>query len=383
MEKEIPGSVKLLPKAEKNKDVYVKLVERLNKNQFKFPPINPVLNFLAEVYTPEQAELGADFPLGAHTLKSLSEQLGRDENESAAMIQEMEANGLIFYAETESGEKEYSLAPFVVGLFEHQYLKGDDTEMSRKTSKYLRQIGAETKQMVIDAHEQPLPQDADIYQLRTLTIEEELLDTSVKIPDWEQISKLLDQEESFAAGACACRAQKEHAGDPCKIENVPTDTCIYFGKVADYYVEQGICRRYSRQEVEVILKSCQDAGLIMQTSNFVEDGNLVLCNCCGCCCDFLNEVKMFGNKANRIIRSNFMPRVSSENCIACGECIDTCQMQAIEMDENTDVIIIDEKYCIGCGNCASKCPAEAISMVRTANAKPPKKRDIGIVGIGR
>jgi len=373
----------LLPKTIENKGVYVKLVDRLNKNQTKLPPINPVLNFVAELYTPEQAELGADFPLGAHTIKSLSGQLGRDENELTVMIQEMETKGLLFYAKTESGGKEYSLAPFVVGLFEHQYLKGEDTEMSRKTSEYLRQIGEETRQMVIDAHEQSLPPDADIYQLRTLTIEEELLDRSTKIADWEQISKLLDNEDSFAAGACACSAIKKHAGAPCKIENVPIDRCIYFGKVADYYVEQGICRRYSRQEIEVLLKSFRDAGLVAQTSNFVEDGNLVLCNCCGCCCVFLNEVKTFGAKANRIIKSNFMPCVKSEECIGCGECIDICQMDAMKIDENTGTVMIDNKYCIGCGNCASKCTEKAISMVRVANVKPPKKRDLGIVGMGR
>ncbi|MDO5695172.1 MAG: 4Fe-4S binding protein [Eubacteriales bacterium] len=47
----------------------------------------------------------------------------------------------------------------------------------------------------------------------------------------------------------------------------------------------------------------------------------------------------------------------SEECIACGSCIDECPVEAIREGDIYE-IVADE--CIDCGNCAESCPAEAI-----------------------
>jgi len=80
-------------------------------------------------------------------------------------------------------------------------------------------------------------------------------------------------------------------------------------------------------------------------------------------------------------------------CALCTDnpCIEACPVEpdektgnrALYRDKKTGAIKNDLKRCIGCGNCASKCTEKAISMVRVANVKPPKKRDLGIVGMGR
>lgn len=53
-----------------------------------------------------------------------------------------------------------------------------------------------------------------------------------------------------------------------------------------------------------------------------------------------------------------MAYVISEDCIACGTCIDECPVSAIS---EGDIYVIDPETCTDCGTCAEVCPTEAIS----------------------
>jgi ferredoxin len=61
------------------------------------------------------------------------------------------------------------------------------------------------------------------------------------------------------------------------------------------------------------------------------------------------------NYNHLIIR--IMAHVISEDCIACGTCIDECPVEAIS---EGDIYKIDPDVCTDCGTCADVCPVEAI-----------------------
>jgi len=53
-----------------------------------------------------------------------------------------------------------------------------------------------------------------------------------------------------------------------------------------------------------------------------------------------------------------MPWISTDDCVACGVCVEECPVGAISMDGQAAVI--DEKACIRCGKCHDICPEEAV-----------------------
>jgi ferredoxin len=52
-----------------------------------------------------------------------------------------------------------------------------------------------------------------------------------------------------------------------------------------------------------------------------------------------------------------MAYVITDDCIACGTCIDECPVGAIS---EGDIYKIDPDACTECGTCADVCPSEAI-----------------------
>jgi NAD-dependent dihydropyrimidine dehydrogenase PreA subunit len=356
-----------------NEDVYIKLRKRLNHNSKRFPAIDEVFDFLKAVFTAEQAELASQFPVGAHSLKNLSKELNRDENALEKRLESMADEGQIFVSLTDKGRKEYSLIPLVPGLIEFQSMKGN-----AQTIRLASRMG-----QAVDKLAEPLfqnPEDANNKigspGLRTLAVEE-LLPTDTTIADWEQITRLLEMDDSFAVGKCACREMEAVDGNPCKIENVAMEACIYFGNVADYMIDRGFAKRYSKVAVLELLKTCEQQGLVHNINNFL-GLNHVLCNCCGCCCHILGPM-LKHRGLSLIANSNFMSVVDRDSCSGCGDCEEICQLGAIFMTD--DIAEVIQNYCIGCGNCVSVCSTESLSLTRCSDLEPPAKPK-SLVGLG-
>ena len=52
-----------------------------------------------------------------------------------------------------------------------------------------------------------------------------------------------------------------------------------------------------------------------------------------------------------------MAHVITDECTACGSCIDSCPVEAISEGE---LYVIDAELCTDCGDCVETCPVEAI-----------------------
>ena len=49
-------------------------------------------------------------------------------------------------------------------------------------------------------------------------------------------------------------------------------------------------------------------------------------------------------------------------CLGCGDCVAACQFDAIHMDEEKGVPVVDEEKCTACGACAKACPRKVIEL---------------------
>lgn len=54
-----------------------------------------------------------------------------------------------------------------------------------------------------------------------------------------------------------------------------------------------------------------------------------------------------------------MAHVISDECLACGACLDTCPVNAIS--EGDGIMVVSADDCIDCGACEDACPVGAIS----------------------
>lgn len=62
-------------------------------------------------------------------------------------------------------------------------------------------------------------------------------------------------------------------------------------------------------------------------------------------------------------------------CLGCGDCVSKCQFDAISMDSETGLPIVDEEKCTACGACAKACPRSIIEI----RLKGPKGRRVVVL----
>ena len=123
------------------------------------------------------------------------------------------------------------------------------------------------------------------------------------------------------------------------------------------------------QAIFGLLQEAEDAGLVHTTGNY-RDGLYYICNCCSCCYGVLRGLAKHPTP-NTVVRSDFIVTIDVDVCIACGDCVDRCEVSALSITDD-GICSVDEGTCIGCGLCASACTVEAISLRRRdAAADPP------------
>jgi NAD-dependent dihydropyrimidine dehydrogenase PreA subunit len=59
-----------------------------------------------------------------------------------------------------------------------------------------------------------------------------------------------------------------------------------------------------------------------------------------------------------------MPRpiINSEECSACGICVDVCEQNVLDIVNNS-AAVVNEDACIACGDCMEECPMGAIEEI--------------------
>ena len=329
--------------------IFRKLAEHLNNLPGGFPPTESgvELRILQRLFTPEEAELALHLTPMPEESEAIASRANIDLEEAVQRLEKMARKGLIYSLEREGELPKYRANQFIIGIWEFN--------VNRLDVDLIRDVNEYSPTLFDEAWKVP--------QLRTIPVGRSLTPELVVLP-YEQAEELVRTQERFTVAPCICRREHTMVEKGC---DRPEETCLIFGNAADYYLRNGLGREIDLEETLEILNSAEEAGFVLQPSNAQKAVNI--CLCCGCCCQVLKNIKRHPKPAI-LVSSPFVATVSLDTCEGCGDCVDRCQMDALELDGST--IALDVDRCIGCGLCVPTCPTESLALVRKPDSEQPE-----------
>jgi electron transport complex protein RnfB len=347
-------------------DIYRKLQQHLDTLPIGYPPTESGtdLKILKFIFTPEEALIGINLRLIPESLRTIYRRVkkyGITLEQLEIILRNMYKNGAINVkrVENENGEEIYYHNAFLaVGMFEYQ-LHRMDAEFYETFEQYMDEVFrdefASTK----------------INQLLTIPVEKSITPEH-HIATFDEIKNLIENANRIAVQDCVCRQGKDLIGKPCKVSDL-REVCFVLDSSVQHILDNKKGREITKKEALDIFKKAQDAGLIIQPGNALKPN--YICNCCGCCCDMITNIKKLDRPAD-LMHNNFYAEVNSELCVGCGTCEQRCQLEAISLEDG--IAIVNKNLCIGCGNCTIICPEEAIILKKktTEFIPPPSKTEL-------
>jgi NADPH-dependent glutamate synthase beta subunit-like oxidoreductase/NAD-dependent dihydropyrimidine dehydrogenase PreA subunit len=165
--------------------------------------------------------------------------------------------------------------------------------------------------------------------MRVIPIES-AIDGNSRKASYEEVSYYLNENTVFSVSDCSCRTVREAMGEGCG--HLKEDMCIQLGHAAEYYIRTGRGREITREEAFAIIKRAEENGLMHQIPNTDGPGKThAICNCCGCSCLSLRSAEMFIN--TDMVRSNYVSHIDKDKCVACGECVEACPVNALQLGQ--------------------------------------------------
>jgi Fe-S-cluster-containing hydrogenase component 2 len=329
-----------------NEDIYQELARALNTLPQGFPATETrvEMQLLKKVFEPDEADLFCALKLTPESAAQIAERTGRSRESLEDLLGRMVAKGQITALRAD-GSKLYQLNQWL-GIHDFQIAVFRDEEYAQLSDEYLEPF---ISQML--AHDKP--------HLRTVPIESQIADDRQTMT-FDRISSLIERHQSFGIIDCPCRLGKQLVEEGC---DHPLNVCLSCSTEPGGFGEGSGFTRVSKQEAYEVLRKAEEDGLVHQTSNTVNDEFIVICNCCGCCCQSLAQINRADMPDNwSLVNSSYYAEIDPDECTACGICADErCQVNAIREEE--DLYRIERRKCIGCGLCTTACPTEAIQMI--------------------
>lgn len=160
---------------------------------------------------------------------------------------------------------------------------------------------------------------------------EKAIETENEAVGLEKISYWLHKYEGkYAKSMCSCRASRQYLGEGCGDD--PESWCIAVGDMATYIVETGRGEYITYDEAMEIFKKAEDNGFVHQITNIDGEQKIFgICNCNVNVCNALRTSQLF-NTPN-MSRSAYVARVETDQCVACGRCVEYCPTGAVKLGQ--------------------------------------------------
>ncbi len=284
---------------------------------------SPEYLILEPVVTHEMADVCMTMKILEHlTAEEVAARCGKTVEETHRILEEMAEVGVCIVNNID-GKDVYWYDTWVPGIMEmmvnhptnpHKY-----PQIAEAFEAYGRVRGAMTAGMA----------PVGVGLMRVIPIEQ-AISGETRRASYEELSKYIEDNTIFSVSNCSCRTAREIMGEGCG--HLKEDMCIQMGHGAEYYIRTGRGRQVTKEEVYAILRKAEENGLMHEIPNLDGSGKThAICNCCGCGCFSMRTAEMFLNAD--MIRSNYVSQVDKEKCVACGQCVENCPVNALQLGQ--------------------------------------------------
>ncbi|RKD31889.1 FAD-dependent oxidoreductase [Lacrimispora algidixylanolytica] len=258
------------------------------------------------------------------TFEYVAKRSGKSKKETKALLEQLAYTGVAkVWKDKEDHKERFFVNIFAPGMLEmmvnNREQLNEHPEIGKAFEEYTR--------LRLAPMASKFPQG--MAMMRVIPVEEAIKDIPGTKP-WEHLSYYLDKYDTFTVSDCSCRQSRRVIDEGCG--HLEKDICIQMGEGAEYYIKTGRGRQISREEAKEIIKFAENNGLMHEMPH--TDGlgeSAAICNCCGCSCFSLRLATLFNTPD--AIRSNFTAKVDKENCVACGQCVENCPVNALKLGQ--------------------------------------------------
>ena len=318
------------------------------------PDTGTFIEILKFCYEPEEAHLAAHMTWDLEPEEVIAKRAGMSLDEAARLLTTMASKFFIRGVKRPDGVRVFRLPYIMPGLLEMPFAV-------RQPSPDLDRLGDLWEKYFVEAWGREL-HSGSIQVGRALPAIEAPKD---QVLPYEDALDVVQKASFVSLLPCVCRQAARNCDDP-------LDVCMvlgqgfYGGDVAGQPVLDPTqmvsiprIRRVSVDEAVETLKLAANAGLVHTTMN-VKGDSWLICNCCSHACHGLRGITQL-DIPHAVAPSSYWAVVDEDLCNGCWACVDRCQVDAIEINEDM-VAEIDYERCLGCGICTFVCAPKALRL---------------------
>ncbi len=284
---------------------------------------------LAAMCTDEMAEVALKMGVRKpKTLEQMVEITKMDRDHLEELLEQMSVNGVLEYNwENPEHVKQYVLPMFVPGNAEFSNMNLQMLQAHPEVGRFFERMS----RLPLEKITPMVPPGGAGIGMHVIPVEKaiEMENESISL---EHISYWLDKYDGkYAASPCSCRYSRQTYDEGCADD--PEGWCVAMGDMADYVVETNKGGRYvTKEEALDIFRQAEENGFVHQITNIDgEDKIFAICNCNINVCYALRTSQLF-NTPN-MSASAYRARVKTENCVACGRCVEYCPAGAVKLGQ--------------------------------------------------